>query len=259
MILPVVFGQIAHSDDYKYEYARSHSLYAPYTELELSSKFWDFGQGSVVFTQKGVRLTPDLPSRRGWLWSKEQISGSFEMDIEYKMHGINQGLAGDGMAIWLVEDQWQNGESLGFKANWNGIGVILDTYKNGKNNGDLFRPHYVQAVYNDKTKYYNKDTDGVEMSLGGCTRSMRNKEKATRMRITYIQHQKLQVFMNKDAWADWELCFEKELSNIAMPDNLYFGFTAETGGLSDNHDVIAINTNKISLKVLVYNIVWQFR
>ena len=246
----LAYGQIAHSSDYGYEYARSHSLYAPYTELELSSKYWDFGQDAVVFTQSGVRLTPDMQSRRGWLWSKEMISGSFEVDVEFKMHGENKGLAGDGMAFWMVEDKYENGEALGFKTAWNGIGVILDTYNNGKNN-DIFRPHYVQAVYNDRSKYYNKNTDGVEMTIGGCSKPLRNMDKATRMRVTYIENQKIQLFMNKDAWADWELCFEKDLSTMKMPKELYFGFTAETGGLTDNHDIVAINTNKITAKVTI--------
>ncbi len=231
VLLGNVVSQVAtHNAGHTYEYARSHSLYAPYTELELSSKYWDFGQDAVVFTRKGVRLTPDMQSRRGWLWSKEVMEGSFEVDIEYKMHGINTGLAGDGMAFWIVEDKWENGNALGFKQNWNGLGIVLDTYNNGKN-ANLFRPHYVQALHNDGKRYYNKDTDGVELSLGGCTRAIRNKDKNTRIRISYIQNEKLKIYLNKDSWADWEICLEKDISNIKMPEKVYFGFSAETGGL----------------------------
>eukprot|EP00835_Amoeboradix_gromovi_P001244 NODE_53_length_26956_cov_0.387348.p10 type:complete len:261 gc:universal NODE_53_length_26956_cov_0.387348:6436-7218(+) len=255
IFITTAVAQVAHNPEFNYDYDRSHSLYAPYTELELNSNYWDFGQDAVIFTQSGVRLTPDMQSRRGWLWSKTQISGSFEMDMEFKIHGKNTGLAGDGMALWFVEDKFTNGEAIGFKSSWNGIGVILDTYNNGRN-GDLFRPHYVQAVYNDKTKYYNKDTDGVEMSIGGCPRGLRNKEKSTRLRVVYIENKKFQVFLNEDSWADWKLCFEKDLSDIKMPKELHFGFTAETGGLTDNHDVVGINTNKITPKVNFTYLVW---
>eukprot|EP00834_Sanchytrium_tribonematis_P000611 NODE_11_length_54881_cov_1.430718.p24 type:complete len:270 gc:universal NODE_11_length_54881_cov_1.430718:17713-18522(+) len=254
MFVNVIYAQIAHNSNYKYEYARSHSLYAPYTELELSSKYWDFGQDTVVFTQLGVRLTPDFQSRRGWLWSKEKISGSFEVDLEYKIHGHGQGLSGDGMAFWFVEDKFENGEALGYKSNWNGISVMLDTYNNGRN--DYFRPHAIMGLYNDKSKYYNKDADGKEMSMGHCSKNLRNNEKATRMRIVYIEKQKFQVFHNKESWADWELCFEVDMSSKTMPKEMFLGFTAETGGLTDNHDVVSINTNKITLNVIWNNLVW---
>jgi mannose-binding lectin 2 len=41
----------------------------------------------------------------------------------------------------------------------------------------------------------------------------------------------------------WTECFS--IDNVRLPTNYYFGFTAATGELSDNHDIISVHTYQL--------------
>lgn len=43
--------------------------------------------------------------------------------------------------------------------------------------------------------------------------------------------------------ATWEPCFT--LPNVKIPSVAYLGFSAETGELTDNHDIISVVTNNL--------------
>ena len=45
----------------------------------------------------------------------------------------------------------------------------------------------------------------------------------------------------------WNNCFKLDASdaNIAIPSVAYLGFSAETGELSDNHDIISVKSNNL--------------
>lgn len=52
-----------------------------------------------------------------------------------------------------------------------------------------------------------------------------------------IQHQE---------WDKWETCFT--IPKVTLPGVVYLGFSAHTGDVSDNHDIISIST---------HNVVWH--
>lgn len=45
----------------------------------------------------------------------------------------------------------------------------------------------------------------------------------------------------------WNNCFKLDASetNIAIPSVAYLGFSAETGELSDNHDIVSVKANNL--------------
>ena len=45
---------------------------------------------------------------------------------------------------------------------------------------------------------------------------------------------------------DWKLCFESD--GVILPLNYYFGLSAVTGDLSDNHDIHAFKVCNVSSK-----------
>ena len=54
-------------DPYKID---THSLASPYLDRDTSSKWWDLGGDYVVDVNSEIRLTPDLPGKSGYLFSK---------------------------------------------------------------------------------------------------------------------------------------------------------------------------------------------
>jgi mannose-binding lectin 2 len=65
------------------------------------------------------------------------------------------------------------------------------------------------------------------------------------MKITYIHDKTLEVRLqhSTEDTTKWDLCFS--LPDVKIPAVAYLGFTAETGELSDNHDIISVNARNI--------------
>lgn len=88
-------------------------------------------------------------------------------------------------------------------------------------------------------------SDGTTQAVAGCLRDFRNKPFPTRARIEYYQNILTVLFNNgmTNNEQDYEMCFRAE--NVYLPKNGYFGISAATGGLADDHDVIHFLTNSL--------------
>ena len=60
------------------------------------------------------------------------------------------------------------------------------------------------------------------------------------MRLTYFQEQSLNVELQYQVADEWTDCFET--GPLKIPSLVYLGFSAETGELHDNHDILAVET-----------------
>lgn len=74
-------------------------------------------------------------------------------------------------------------------------------------------------------------------------RGIRNKDFPTKARITYYQEQSLVVQLQYKSEGEWTPCFE--VPNVKIPSVSYLGFSAETGELSDAHDIISVQTKNL--------------
>lgn len=81
--------------------------------------------------------------------------------------------------------------------------------------------------------------------LAGCLRDFRNKPFPTRARIEYYNNVLTLLFHNgmTNNDQDYEMCFRAE--NVFLPKGGYFGVSAATGGLADDHDVLHILTSSL--------------
>lgn len=86
--------------------------------------------------------------------------------FEFKIHGKGTGIYGDGMALWITKQRAQTGTVFGFTDNFEGLGVFIDTYKNGR--AGLTFP-YVMAMLGDGRTPYDNDNDGKANDIGGCS------------------------------------------------------------------------------------------
>jgi mannose-binding lectin 2 len=92
---------------------------------------------------------------------------------------------------------------------------------------------------NNGSLSYNHDRDGIDMSIGGCESPFRGRATDTLIAVRY-QNNRLTVSTDIEGTNTWTECFS--IDDIQLPTEYYFGFTAATGQLSDNHDIVAVRT-----------------
>ena len=56
----------------------------------------------------------------------------------------------------------------------------------------------------------------------------------------------LRVDLQYKSVDEWTECFETE--QIKLPQTAYLGFSAETGELTDNHDIIAVSSQNLHIR-----------
>lgn len=228
------------SNDYM---KREHSLVRPYQGSGMTIPYWDF-LGSTIVTNNYIRLTPDLQSKQGSLWNAVPCNlKNWELKVHFKVHGKGRELFGDGFAIWYAKDRMQEGPVFGSKDHFQGLAIILDTYSN--HNGQHNHQHpYVSAMINNGTLEYDHDRDGTHTQLAGCEAKFRNLEFDTHLTVRY-ERDTLTVstdIANKGAWKE---CFS--VKGVKLPTGYYFGMSANTGDLSDNHDILSIRLFELDL------------
>lgn len=221
---------------------RTHSLAQPYLDSDMQSRWYDFGGDAIIRTDQYIRLSSDRPSQMGSLWSRVPLTATnWEIEVEFRIHGKHQ-LYGDGFAMWVTKGRMDVGPVFGNADKFEGLGLFFDTYKNNRP-GVVFP--YVMAMVGDGNTVYDKDTDGKGNEFAGCSaRGIRHAAIPTKFRLTYFQDKSLKLELHYKSEGEWTTCFETD-EPPAIPQVAYLGFTAETGELSDNHDIISINAKNL--------------
>ncbi len=178
----------------------------------------------------------------GWIFSRVPLTATnWEIEVEFKIHGKNT-LFGDGFAMWLTKERGQQGPVFGSVDKFEGLGIFFDTYKNNRP-GVVFP--FVMAMVGDGKTPYDKDSDGKSNELAGCSaRGIRGATVPTIFRLTYFQDKSLKLELQYKAEGEWTLCFETS-DPPNLPSASYLGFSAETGELSDNHDIISVAVSSL--------------
>ncbi|KAJ4310195.1 hypothetical protein N0V94_008568 [Neodidymelliopsis sp. IMI 364377] len=220
---------------------RTHSLEPPYLDSDMQSRWWDFGGDTIIRTDQYIRLSSDKPSRDGWLFSRVPLTATnWEITVEFKVHGQGN-LYGDGFAMWLTKQRAQPGPVFGHADNFEGLGIFVDTYKNNRP-GTVFP--YIMAMNGDGKTPYDKDNDGKANEVAGCSaRGIRNSQVPTKARLTYFLDQYLKLELQYKSEDEYTTCFE--IPNFKVPPVAYLGFSAETGELSDNFDIVSVKAQNL--------------
>ncbi|PKX99020.1 legume-like lectin family protein [Aspergillus novofumigatus IBT 16806] len=203
---------------------RTHSLAPPYLDSDFQSRWFDFGGDTIIRADKYIRLTSDRPSQQGWIFSRVPLTATnWEIEVEFKIHGEGN-LHGDGFAMWLTKQRATQGPVFGSTDNFEGLGIFIDTYKNNRPGTSFPTP----------TKWL-------------AARGLRGASIPTKARLTYFQDKSLTLDLQYKSEDTWTNCFTLDApeTNIAIPAVSYLGFSAETGELSDNHDIISVNAKNL--------------
>ncbi|KAL8796364.1 MAG: hypothetical protein Q9195_001271 [Heterodermia aff. obscurata] len=142
------------------------------------------------------------------------------------------------MAIWVTEQRASPGPVFGHTDKFKGLGIFIDTYKNHRP-GTVFP--YVSAMLGNGSESYDKNNDNKDTELTGCSaRGLRSASVPTKIRLTYYQEDSFRVELQYKAADEWTDCFET--GALKLPPVNYLGFSAETGELHDNHDIIQVQS-----------------
>lgn len=166
----------------------------------------------------------------------------WELIVTFKIHGGGRTLAADGMAIWYTKHRMEPGPVFGSRDLFQGLGVFLDTYKNGP---QAVTFPFITAMVNNGSVNYDHAGDGRQYSIGSCLASFRNKDYETSISIRYVKS-RLTVSLNVDDGLDWRECFD--VQGVTLPTGFFFGASAATGDLADNHDLISMKLYEVEVR-----------
>ncbi|XP_029024472.1 lectin, mannose-binding 2-like a isoform X1 [Betta splendens] len=245
-------------DDHEMEefLKREYSLSKPYQGVgSLGSSHWEL-MGDAMVTTDQVRLTPEMQSRQGAVWSRIPCHlKDWEMQVHFKVHGQGKkNLNGDGLAIWYTKERMQKGPVFGNMDNFTGLGVFVDTYPNEEKFIEAQKKRYtprtqrifpfVLAMVGNGSISYDHDRDGRPTELGGCNAMVRNLKHDTFLFIRYVRR-RLTVMIDIDGQHEWRDCLD--IPGVRLPQGYYFGASAITGDLSDNHDIISLKLYQLTV------------
>lgn len=90
---------------------------------------WDYK--ALINSYNFVRLTSDARSENGYLFTQTPFEAA-DWFVEFSFDIGGEGrFAGDGMAFWYTEKPFQAGAAFGHDESFKGLGVFLDTFRNG--------------------------------------------------------------------------------------------------------------------------------
>nr|WBW70088.1 venom protein [Lampona murina] len=231
-ILSVISELPHHKFEYKY------SFKGPYlAQKDGTVPFWEHF-GNAIASEEMVRITPSLRSKKGSIWTKNKTTFDWwQIEVVFRVNGRGR-LGADGFAFWYTENKGVEGPVFGSNDHWSGLGVFFDSFDNdGRGNNP-----YIMAMYNDGSKAFDHQSDGVAQQIAGCQRDFRNKPFPVRAKIEYYKNVLTILFHNGNSNndEDFELCLRAE--NLYLPQHGYFGLSAATGGLADDHDALKFLT-----------------
>ena len=208
--------------------------------------------GDTFINSEFVRLVPDRQSKKGGFWCKEPINfADWEVEFAFRIHGVSA-IGADGLAFWYSRTPGRLGTLFGHEELYDGLGVVVDTYDN-ENTG--VHP-YIFAMHNDgqhrfspsdhdhRKDHVNPGFDASQVfgELNGCSAHIRNTREPVIMNVRYLD-KRLTVTYKLESAKEWSTCFE--VPKITLPTGYYFGFSAATGDLADDHDVMRITVNDL--------------
>lgn len=238
-----------------------HSLRFPF---DTSLQHWHYG-GHAVATTDMIRLTPNIQTRSGWLFNEfDMQSKDWELELKFALWS-NFHIGGDGMGIWILNGtmhpsnskkgdwRWLTGPLFGLQNEFNGIGVIIDTYDNDglRDNPKIF------VIRNDGTKSewghgndFKHDmlgpVPGAPADSNQCTFEVRQRGKywSTHLQRILLRYLNgiLHVYVDtvkrqSDGLAEYQFCLAVPIPNFDTTNDAHIAVTALTGQLADAHDL----------------------
>lgn len=118
------------------------------------------------------------------------------------------------MAFWYVKEKNIGGSAFGHNEKFTGLGIFIDTYKNGDSNNAY---PLIYGMVNDGTVSYDQDKDGGDSGmLNNCYAGLRNKNHDSHLRIYYNYEEKyLEVGIDVDQNDKFHKFLKSEVAELS--------------------------------------------
>lgn len=197
-------------------------------------KNWELKGNTIIKNNDFVRLTSDNQHQVGSMFSTLPIQAeSFEMELTFHIHSKNAMMA-DGLGIWFIDEKSEIGDVFGVKNYFKGLGIMIDTFKNGKR-GQF---PLVNVMLGNGQTGYDKALDGYDTRLASCVAQLITNPKSgsTKARIVYIKNGYFSLDFDYNNNNQWTNCVT--LNDIMLPPIKYLGLSSETGEVTQNVDIL---------------------
>ncbi|XP_008586783.1 PREDICTED: protein ERGIC-53-like [Galeopterus variegatus] len=206
---------------------------------EAGIPFWSH-HGDAILGLEEVRLAPSMRNRRGSVWSRASVLFSaWEVEVQMRVTGPGRRGA-QGMAVWYTQDRGQVGSVLGGLASWDGIGIFFNSSAEDTQSSPAIR-----VLASDGYTRYEQLGDRASWELGSCHRDFRNRPYPFRARITYWG-QRLRVSLNSGLIPGDRDDVCVDVGPVLLAPGGFFGVSAATSILADDHDVLSFLTFSLS-------------
>ncbi|XP_063099406.1 protein ERGIC-53-like isoform X2 [Cavia porcellus] len=201
--------------------------------------FWTH-HGDAILGLEEVRLAPSLRNRSGAVWSRTLVSFP-AWEVETQMRVTGPGRRGtQGMVVWYTLDGNLVGSVPRRLASRDGVGIFFNSSAEDTRNSPAIR-----VLASDGHSPHKQLGNGGSRVLGSCHWDFRNRPYPFRARITYWQ-QRLRVSLSSGFTPNdpEDICID--VGPLLLTPGGYFGVSAATGALADNHDVLSFLTFSLS-------------
>ncbi|XP_074184390.1 protein ERGIC-53-like isoform X3 [Rhinolophus sinicus] len=177
-----------------------------------------------------------MRNRSGAVWSRAPVLFSgWEVEMQMRVTGLGRQGA-QGLAVWYTQGRGEVGSVLGGLASGDGVGILFDSSAQNTQSSPA-----VHVLASDGHTHSEPLRDGASRVLGSCYRDFRNRPYPFRVRITYWG-QRLHVSLNSGLTPNDpdEVCVE--VGPLLLAPGGFFGVSAATSTLADDHDVLSFLT-----------------
>nr|XP_004672906.2 protein ERGIC-53-like [Jaculus jaculus] len=197
--------------------------------------FWSL-HGDAIPGLEEVQLVPSMRNRRGAVWSKVPVPfPAWEVEVQMRVTGPGRRGA-QGMAVWYTRNSGRVGPVLEGPASWDGVGIFFNSSAQDGQNSPVVRVlasngHDSQEPFGDRSSQL----------LGSCHWDFRNRPYPFRARIIYWG-QRLRVFLSDGLTPSDPDTLCIDVGPLILAPGGFFGVSAATSSLADNHDVLSFLT-----------------
>lgn len=226
--------------------ASSQAAVISFGDFSNTSGLTVVGSAGTVNTSDGtvMRLTPDQGSRSGAFYSTNSLqlgsNATFSTTFQFRMTHAG-GTPADGLAFVLAASPsglGSSGQGMGYQGVNNSFAIEFDTYDNGYYDNYSNNHVAVSANGSDNTSALVSPY-GLSYCFGNSAGCMSNGNLWT-VTIGY-DGANLSVNLLDQAVGTTFFAiqnYQVDIASILGTNQAYAGFTAATGALSENHDII---------------------
>lgn len=231
---------------------------APFKKIDsagnrLAGEFRTNGDSKIL--EHFIRLTADRQSKQGYLWGAKQVNTeNWSVNLGFRVSGQGKTLFGDGLVFWYTDmTNPKSGKLFGVDSKFKGFAVILDTFKNHESAHVHKDISVLRGTGEDSLVKMNEERSGCDgnVRFWEGKDSFKPQESRSHLKIT-LKDRVLTVTVDEVGDGKFRSCFTAQ--NVLPADfdlqKAFFGLSASTGQLADNHDVLFFQAYELEKKDL---------